>query len=72
MGPLPYRSRCCLCNKGTHYGLWCGRCLRPYIAAGERFRPSITVKRSVVAETAKLARALVESGARVVIAEAAI
>jgi len=29
--------------------LFCLRCLRPYIAAGERFQPSINVRRQGVA-----------------------
>ncbi|KKK61303.1 hypothetical protein LCGC14_3015710 [marine sediment metagenome] len=66
----PMQSRCSLCGRRTSpLSLWCGRCLAPFRKAGEKFQPRIQVtRRSVVAARAELARVLVESGAKVVIA----
>ena len=71
MGSLsgPMQSRCSLCGrKASPLSLWCSRCLKPFIKAGLKFKPTIQVtRRSVVAARAELARVLVGSGAKVVI-----
>ena len=48
-----YETRCSACG-GPAYALgggslWCARCLRPFMAAGERFQPSISVRRAAEA-----------------------
>ena len=44
------RTICCTCGDKAlalnGASLWCARCLRPFIAAGERFQPSISVRRT--------------------------
>ena len=44
-----HETRCAVCD-GPAYALgggslWCLRCLRPFIAVGERFRPSIETRK---------------------------
>jgi len=65
----PPRSRCGLCGRmQDRLALWCERCLIPYIVKGLAFRASITVRRSPLAARAELAKVLVTSGAKVVLA----
>ncbi len=60
-------SWCSICGRDS-FGLWCDVCLEPFIVKGQAFQPTISYS-GPLAATAALARAIVQSGAHIVIAE---